>query len=225
MFLILRGHIRNSFDNELLLDFVNDLIVRYSDIKIIIHTWDVFSNSLSWRYVPTNNRPVTENIIMDYFKNINNYIKKIIIENDKNIPLIGNTSGTINGNNMPLIGWKNYIYGKYKAMDYIIKNKLCDSSELIINTRLDLMSNSNIFTKETIFEFLDKNINNVFTKNLFMFDYEKAGIDNFYIGNKLTMYKIALHFHNNLDKIIAFYPHIINQELLIFKENNRIFDE
>ena len=51
---------------------------------------------------------------MQKFKTTEN----IIIDDDATIQLIGNLNGNINNGPMPIIGWKNYWYGKYKIIEY-----------------------------------------------------------------------------------------------------------
>ena len=65
---------------------------------------------------------ITNNIIYKYFKDCSEYIKNIIIDDDKLITLNGNTTGIIAGSQCPLIGWKNYWYGQYKIIDNINNN-------------------------------------------------------------------------------------------------------
>ena len=113
MILIIRGHIRQSFETSNLIDFIKSIHHIFPDIKIYIHTWNIFSNNLSWRPIQINNTIVTEEIIYNYFGELKHLIKHIIIDNDSNIKLIGNLHGRINGS-MPIHGWKNYWYGKYK---------------------------------------------------------------------------------------------------------------
>ena len=55
MIIVLRGHIRNSFDNTNLLKLLKRIIVNIPDIKIYIHTWKEKSNKISWRNNNRNN--------------------------------------------------------------------------------------------------------------------------------------------------------------------------
>lgn len=59
MILILRGHIRDSFNNTNLYDLVKDIVNIEPNIKIYIHTWNIFANSLSWRPYKANEREIT----------------------------------------------------------------------------------------------------------------------------------------------------------------------
>jgi hypothetical protein len=112
------------------------------DLKIYIHTWNVYSNNISWRRVHENNTPVTKETIYHYFGNLDHLIKHIIIEDDSKIKLIGNVHGTICSSKMPVRGWKNYWYGKHKIIQYVQQT---NSRDVVINTRFDILSNSNSF--------------------------------------------------------------------------------
>jgi hypothetical protein len=223
MILLLRGHIRSSFNSKELYNFISILYELYPDLKIFIHTWNIIANNISWRNINVNNNIITEELIRNYFGNLSNIIKHIIIDNDKQIELIGNLQGKICKSLMPTIGWKNYWYGKYKIIEYIHTNFNC-YDEMVINTRFDLFSNSNNFNIQVILELIAKNNKMQFHKNIFLFDDEKWGIDNIYIGNVNTMYKLIKVFHYQLDELLIKNPHIGSQEFLVFRLNNILFN-
>jgi hypothetical protein len=136
---IIRGHIRESFQNKKLLDFLLK-VERLYDIDIYIHTWNVFSNGISWRDIPQNVNTVTTEQIYTYFTNVlKNKIKHIIIDDDSKIELIGSTDGKVCG--APKKGWKNMWYGQYKIIQYINDNMNKYNNELIVNMRFDLFGN------------------------------------------------------------------------------------
>ena len=218
MILILRGHIRTSFNCKQLYNFISILYKLYPDLKIFIHTWDIIANNISWR----NTHIVTEELIRNYFGDLSNLIKHIIIDNDQQIELIGNLQGNINKGRMPTIGWKNYWYGKYKIIDYI-HNNFNFYDEMVINTRFDLFCNSNNFNIQVILNLITKNYKTKFQKNIFLFDFEKCGIDNIYIGNVNTMHKLIKTFHFELDDILSKNLDIISQEFLVHRLNNLLF--
>lgn len=225
MILIIRGHIRKSFETKNLYNLVKNIYNFCPDLKIFIHTWNIFANNKSWRNIRENNNIVSNDIIYNYFHDIKGLINHIIIDDDTNIELNGNLIGTINNNNMPLIGWKNYWYGKNKIIDYIY-NKNIDENEFIINTRFDVLDNSNSLNENLIIRFIIKNIETKFTKNIFIHNYERDGIDNIYLGNINTMYKLINKFHYGLDEIlnnnVINYDKIRNQEKLVYRVNNTI---
>ena len=201
MILILRGHIRDSFNNTKLYDLVKDIVNIEPNINIYIHTWNIFANSLSWRPYKADEREITEGIIYDYFKDLKDLIKHIIIDDDKNIQLIGNVDGKILGLANSLRGWKNYIYGKYKIIDYIY-NKYENKNEMVINCRFDVLDNSCSISNKEIITFIQQNTTSNFNKNIFLKNREVSGVDNFYIGNIKTIYKLTKYFNFDLDKIL-----------------------
>jgi hypothetical protein len=224
MILIIRGHIRNSFETKKLYNLIKKIYIKFPDLKIFIHTWNIFANNISWREININKKKVNIKIIVEYFDDLKHLIKKIIIDDDTKINLIGNLSGKINNGLMPIIGWKNYWYGKYKIMDYIY-NKNINKNEMIVNFRFDIMNNSNNFDDKTIINFIKNNSKVIqFTKNVFMFNDENhCGIDNIYIGNIDTMYKLIFKFYYDLDDILSKNKDIFHQEFLVYRINSLLF--
>jgi hypothetical protein len=224
MILMIRGHIRNSFESKDLYSLVKEFYALYPDLKIFIHTWDIFANNISYRQIAVNNKKVNNQIIYDYFDDLQHLIKNIIIDDDTQITLIGNTSGNIQNITTPLIGWKNYWYGKHRVIEDI-HNKNVDKNKAIINLRFDIMDNSNNFEKEKIINFIKDNNKMIFTKNAFIFDNENNyGIDNIYIGNIETMYKLINKFFYELDDILIQNKNIGAQEFLVYRINNTLFE-
>jgi hypothetical protein len=224
MILIIRGHIRNTFEEKKLYNFIKEIHIVFPDLKIFIHTWNIFANNISWRKITENLENVNDKIIYDYFDDLKHLIKHIIIDDDTKIQLIGNLNGTINNGPMPIIGWKNYWYGKHKVIDYIYNTNI-DENEMIVNCRFDIMNNSNSFDENTIVNFIKNNINLIFTKNIFLFnDEHHAGIDNIYIGNIKTMYKLINYFFYELDDILIKNNDTICQEKFVYRINTILFD-
>jgi hypothetical protein len=226
MILILRGHIRNSFDNLDLFEFVKCLYNINKNMKIYIHTWNIYANNISWRIIESNNTIVTKEKIYEYFGEFKNLIEEILIDDDKNINLVGKTEGLIHECGfMPLIGWKNYWYGKYRIIDHIFKNlhiKKIDINETIINSRIDLLSNPNS-KKEEIINFIEKNNETHVSRNVFLRENEFFGVDNIYIGNIYTMHKLANYFNHYLDDILKKHNDTVHQEFIVYRVNNEIF--
>jgi hypothetical protein len=223
MILIIRGHIRDSFNSSKLYDYIKDLYIIDSNLKIFIHTWNIFANNISWRQIDINNTIVTEEIIYSYFGDkFKNLIKKIIIDDDSKIQIIGNLDGYINKGPMPIIGWKNYWYGKYKIIEYIKKNMEDTLTTMVINMRFDLFDNRHSSSKETYINYIKSNIGNTFTKNIFLRDQEFKGVDNIYIGNIQTMYKLIYFFYYFLDVILMKYNDTLHQEFFVYRINNKL---
>ena len=95
--------------------------------------------------------------------------------------------------------------------------------DFIINLRFDILSNSNIISEEQLINFINDNVNNVFNKNIFIYNKLHFGLDNAFCGNSTTMYKLCKYFNENLDYIVSKNKFISNQEFLLFIENELIF--
>jgi len=216
--IILRGHVRTSFENNKLYELIKKINLFYN-VHIYIHTWNIQQSNISWRQIDSINNIINEEFIYNYFKDLSPLIKHIIIDDDTKIKLIGNIIGTI-GPRCPIIGWKRYLYGLYQIIDYV-KNVSID--EFIINMRFDIFSNSNNISEEQILFFIYSNYNNKFKKNVFIYNTLKYGLDNVFCGNSKTMYILCKYFNENLDYIISKNKSIINQEYLLFIENDKIF--
>jgi hypothetical protein len=223
MKLLLRGHIRSSFKTNELYNLIENIYDLFPDLKIFIHTWNVFSNNISWRNIDFDNDNVNEEIIYNYFGKLKNCIKHIIIDDDATIQLIGNLNGNINNGPMPIIGWKNYWYGKYKIIEYLYNTNINDD-EMIVNLRFDVLNNSNNFNKDLIIDFIKNNCEIKFKKNIFLINHESNGIDNIYIGNIYTMQKLIKYFFYELDDILSKNNDTIHQERLVYRINSTIFD-
>ena len=224
MILIIRGHLRNSFETKNLYNLIKKIHTIFPDLKIFIHTWNIFTNNISWRKININEQIVDEKIIYDYFDDLEYLIKKIIIDDDTKIKLIGDLSGNINNGPMPIIGWKNYWYGKHKIIDYLYNSNI-DENEMIVNCRFDIMCNSNNLNEKVIVNFIENNSKTIFTKNVFLYDDEyHNGIDNIYIGNISTMYKLIKVFYYELDSILTKNNDTMHQERLVYRINSILFD-
>ena len=222
MIFVIRGHIRNSFETKCLYNFIKNICDSYPDVKIFIHTWSKFANNISWRKINENNTEVTREIIYNYFDDLKTHIEDIIIDDDTKIELIGNIHGNINNGLMPIIGWKNYWYGKYKIIEHMY-NKNINADKMIVNIRFDILNNSNSLSETDLIHFIKQNSEVKFTKNMFIYNEEKYGIDNIYVGNIATMYKLIHHFFYELDNILHMNPNAFHQEFLVYKINNILF--
>jgi len=222
MIILLRGHIRDAFASNKLYNLIQKICLTQNNVSIFIHTWDVVQSNVSWRELRDINITVTSSMIENYFRGLNQYIKNITIESDKKIMLIGKKNGLISLSKCPLLGWKNMWYGKKSAIDTIMAVSKTD--DVIINMRFDIFSNSNALSEKFILQFIEFNKKKYFHKNIFPFRNEKTGIDNIYIGNINTMFNLIYNFHYNLDDILLRH-NVSNQEFLVYRENNQIFND
>ena len=223
MILIIRGHIRDSFKTNNLYLFLKEMLLFQPDIKIFVHTWGIFSNGVSWRPMTADTAAVTDQVIYEYFQDLAKYIQHIIIDDEKHNELHGSLTGTINGGPMPLVGWKNYWCGQYRIIDHLYTNELLSSNDTIVNMRFDILNNSCAFDKNTLLAFIALHSQGSFKKNMFLFDCERNGIDNIYIGNIKTMYRLIRYFHYELDDILKENKDTVHQERLVYRINNLMF--
>jgi hypothetical protein len=220
LILFLRGHVRDSFNDNRLYNFISYLKQKYN-LYIFIHTWNVNSSNVSWRPVKTDNTIIDKKVIIDYFKNID--IEKIIIDNDTDVKLYGNVEGNIKTTLMPIKGWKNMWYGMNRLCEYILsnlKNIKLNENTYMLNTRFDY------FTNSTITQYIKNPINYNFMDKLYDFTSENIiflhnpphqyGIDNLYFGKFYKMFYTIKLFHTSLDSIIDCYHHIHAQEKLVY---------
>ena len=226
MILFLRGHIRNSFSNNQLYYLVKRLHEEFT-IKIYIHTWSIIQSNISWRELPLNTRPITREIVIQYFKDLAPIIEEIMIEDDKEITLIGLSEGLICKSKCPIVAWKNMWYGKYIMLEHIYHVEKELGTDLlktpVLNMRFDIQDNYISFQYHAIRLFLTQYLHSPIIRNEFVYDKFKPGIDNIYLGSIQTMYDLAKHFYLHLDTIVKHYPNVINQEELVFLENNRLY--
>jgi len=216
MILLLRGHIRDSFDNNDLYNLVADISDIVDNLEIHIQTWNIVQSNISWREIEQDNTIVNEYLIQNYFRRLN--IKIIIILDDSQIKLIGETSGFVCNTKMPLGGWKNMIYGIYQGIKNI-KEYYKDQEHIVLNMRFDVLRNSFGFKKKQILDFVEANCEIVPKINVFLKNEPFLGCDNAFIGSINTMHGLIYRLHSTLDDILKNYPDIFHQEYIVFYES------
>jgi hypothetical protein len=221
MLLLIRGHIRNCFDNNdfyILLKSIIEIVETIDDLDIYIQTWNIKQSNISWRTLEEIVEEVTEETIYTYFRDLNPYIKHISILDDKKIQLIGDLSGNICDTKAPKIGWKNMLYGICHELNHIKEN--VSTNPLIINMRFDLANNSFPLHSSFILSFINENLTYSKPAMKVINDSGCPGIDNIYIGKLDKMHGFINNLYLNLDKIIKKYMGIFHHELIFFYENN-----
>jgi hypothetical protein len=214
-------------NNDKLYKLIKKLIEIY-DITIYIQTWNIFQNSISWRYLEENNKIVHDDIFKNYFRDLYSYIKFIMILDDTQIKLIGNTNGYVCNTMAPLVGWKNMWYGKYQIINKI-NDDIFDKKTIIINTRFDILTNSFNYNIEKLILFINKQFsyleNDTKYNKIFFINEKKCGLDNFYIGFLESIYIITSKFYNNLDYIMSIYPDLsYHPEFLVYYEKEKLLN-
>jgi hypothetical protein len=224
--IILRGHIRNAFQNKDLCVLLNDLAFQF-DISIYIHSWNIVQSSLSYRSMRDDFSVVDETIIKNYFgEYLSKYIKHIIIDDDNKIELLGSLDGFVGATRCPLKGFKNMLYGQTKITEYVYNN--VDQNEKLMQFRFDILSSSNPFTLKIndIIDFLTRNtITDSNVEKIKFINYEPSmGIDNIYMGSVANMHNFMSWFYSHFDEIHEKYRTIGHQEYICFYERNNFIN-
>ena len=206
--ILLRGHIRETFKNKRLFDFLKELCDRYT-VRLYVHTWNVYSTNLSWRKIENIIVNVSILDIRTYLSGLNCEIMSIEIDDDSKIILIGDTTGNVFSTLLPKLAWKRMWYGINKTAQII--NISEDPGTLIINTRFDLFNNSCSQDKtDKLIRLIDDNLGVTLTENKFLYKSDNLiGVDNYYVGSPDVMSKISNNFHINLDDINRRYISIL----------------
>jgi hypothetical protein len=222
---LVRGHERNSLDKEFLKNYLKYLN-QYFNIDVFIHTWEENEAKSSYRSLKKCDKIITNELILNYFNNEIN-IKKILIDKETDIELIGNTEGKISL--IPKIAWKKMWFGQYRGINEIMKYDY----DLVLNIRFDHLNDfhkihyqhdgrnyiehffMNMDEENTKIK-LEEILQNIENKIYFGRNYHCFCIDNVFIGKPNIMYNLICNFHKNLDSVISKYPNIFGQEKLVF---------
>jgi AraC-like DNA-binding protein len=224
MKLLLRGHIRNAFDTDDLYNVLQN-IHRAIGLEIYIHTWNVFSSSVSWRPIVSDNRTVTEAVIYDYFRDLAPHIKLLKIDDDTTIQLKGRLEGNISKSYMPIHGWKNMLYGMFWITDAVI-NDISNNDETVATVRFDILTNRFGVSSSYLYTYFIKNTG--MRPNNLVFAHgncsKQIGCDNLIWGNISILHKLLFMLTNHLDDILARSPAEGNQEFYFIHEYNYLFN-
>lgn len=220
MIILIRGHIRNGFDTDDLYHCLRHLHA-IDPLTIYIHTWDIKQNSISWRLMSDDSTTVTPELIHTYFRELTPLIKHIRIDPDRSIPLIGDISGIVAKSMIPKIGWKSMWAGIHTMLEHISAERA--PTELVVNTRFDVFSNSNNFKQTDMINlYRTALVSRAMDKFWFFRPYLFNGCDNYYISSLAKMSKLASRFHTELDRIIASNSHCECPERMVMIESMRI---
>lgn len=212
MKITIRGHVRNAFSTDELYTLLKELSTKYP-IEIYIHTWNKKQNNISWRPIENDDTIVNTLVLKSYFRDVFDYVREVIIEDDSAIELNGNLSGTMASTRTNILGWKRYIYGQYIVLQSVYDQS--NEDEFVLNTRFDLFTNSYVFPYDEILRFIEKNYTTSHKTNVFMREGFYCGVDNIIIGSAKTNYMLMKHIHMNLDSILLENRTIKNPEFFV----------
>jgi hypothetical protein len=214
--LILRGHVRNSFDDKRLYYLVKQMTEEFNT-DIYIHTWNILQSGLSWRHINHIPTEVNEEFLKNYFDDLWYNVRYCMIEDDQKIELYGNTEGLVCRSSMPILAFKRMTYGQYRISQYLFENAPGD--ETVIQTRFDIMSNSFSTSPKTIMNLLHNPPQTTdrikFIRNELFF-----GIDNTYTSSVSDLYSFLKFFYYNLDEIFKRHDTKHQEYLSFFERNN-----
>jgi len=205
--LLLRGHIRNAFDDQRLLHFVRSL-----DVDVYIHTWAETEAKSSWRPLDRSKvRMVTEAMIRSYFVGVK--LRSIVIENDEHGYLLGSQSGNVGG--IPKVAWKRMWLGMFQGMSEV----RAAGADLVINMRMDnfqcWQSLKSGLDESAIVAKLDA-VSRGDDCPLIHGLNRHYGCDNVMIGAVDMLWRLVCKFHFDLDWILERnYSFTDNQEYLV----------
>jgi hypothetical protein len=246
MNLIIRGHVRDSFKDNRLHDLLCSALQLRPELKVFVHAWNVKQTSLSWRKMKDDLSSVNEHIIREYFDD-HICIKKIMIEDDTNVNLLGRVNGTVASTSCPIKGYKLMFYGMLKGSEMVSENS--KPEEITIQTRFDILSNwvradsdsiLNFFkevpSSEEPIRFMIRPGRNKRERDL-RFDrwmkygpeYERhwtCGVENIFMATVKNMKDFLDHMYINFDSINEKYSRFNHQEWLpMFEAFNPIWVE
>jgi len=221
--LILRGHIRSSFEDERLRFLVGDIFNRF-DVRMYVQTWNILQNSLSWRRLEEVSKRVCKGFVDGYMRP--HLAKKILVMDDSEIVHPGSIEGTIGRTKCPVLGWKNMYRGMLEAAEAVVANE--DHDHPTLQMRIDILSNPFSPEKKEILDFIER-------------DYEVAkrdreerirflrmrcflGVDNIYMARSSDMHRFISYMYYNMDRILEIHCGSKNQEHIAFHERRSFFN-
>lgn len=234
MNLILRGHIRNSFEDDALKNLFASILDKVPNVKVYVHSWDVIQSSLSWRRMEENATKVTSEMIRDYLR-IGANLRKVVVEDDREVNVPGRVTGTVASTPCPIKGYKLMFYGMMRGSELVLEDS--DPGELVVQTRFDMLSNWVRMPARRILDFLDARPGE---KEPIRFlirpgenerdrilrldrwirhgsEYEPhwtVGVENTFMATARNMNRFLAHMYLNFDKVEAKYSRANHQEWL-----------
>lgn len=212
MWLLLRGHVRTAFDRPDLVQCLLQCVREMPDLRIVLHSWNVISTSLSWRNVAANHTPVHESWLLAQLpEEVRARVVACRVDAEDRIVLHGSVTGMVCRSTMPRLGWKRYIAGMWTALETMIPTS---EDMSVVSMRFDLFNNSNSLTLAEVMSFLQAH-RDWRDPHRLSFARPKCGLDNLFVGGLPAMRWVIRRLHWQLDHVMHMYPAIINQECLV----------
>lgn len=218
--LLIRGHVRGAFGDDNLLKMARGLSKKY-DLSIFVHTWNIVQNNISWRQVEHINKEVKEEDIKDYFGEVGDLIKLVLVDDDSKIQVHGNTEGNIGRTPCPVRAWKNMYYGKVRLLDSV--SYQVEKEEIAIQTRFDLFAHQFSPLLNVVENFIDREYKELLSEDnkeriRFLEMRPFIGVDNIYMAKVCDMSKFVRYMYFDMDRILHFHRGTYYQEHISFHE-------
>lgn len=223
---ILRGHIRNSFKDKKLFEFLKELSSNF-ELNIFVQTWNIIQSQLSWRKLKRIEIIVSDIYIKEYLNQLD--IKKILILDDSDILHKGRVEGLIGKTKCPILGWKNMWYGKIKGAEIALEDS--NKSDITLQFRFDVFSNPYSKGKDLLIDFVEKEYE-FLTKKMnpeerirFLWMRKFVGVDNIYMARLEDINNFPKYIYENMDDLCEKYKDIKHQEFIAFDERKSFFEK
>lgn len=223
--LIVRGHIRSSFNDAKLKCLLDELGLNF-DLRAYVQTWSVFQNSLSWRKVEDIPTKVTEEAVRSYFGEID--VRRVRIIDDSKITHIGNTEGTIGRTPCPVRAWKNMYYGMMSASSTVLASE--DPSSISVQMRFDILSNPFSPSMQEIVEFVKRDYEVLSSgdqpneRMRFLRMRCFMGVDNIYMSTNEDLNRFISYMYYDMDRVLHLHRRTVHQEHIAFHERRSFFE-
>jgi hypothetical protein len=193
----IRGHLRDGLSDNRLLNYIR-LLRKSHEVDLFLHSWSESEAKSSYRPLDYSKVfVVKESHLTDYFAGCN--IKKIIISDDSQVKLYGNTLGKLPGDLCPVLSWKRMWAGKFELMSSVLTHS--GEYDRAITTRYDMFTNSVCYTPVKNLLALSDDVSKLSLKYPKYYRLLK-GVDNYYAGTVETLHSISYDFHYSLDNIL-----------------------
>ena len=228
--LVLRGHIRDAFDNERLRQFLFHIA---NDHRLCVHlyvqTWTHLEaqRHCSWRPLEdvSLNTDVTVETLRAYIP-IPAYGLRIM--RDEDAMLVGGSDGFVGGTSK--LGWKRMWYGIYTIVNDIRNGAFVYDN--VLSLRFDFFGDyvtgrhvedyGRVISGEDLVEWAATTNPTTIS---FLTDSACTGVDNCYMGPITRMFTLCACFHFNLDHTCSDVGVEYNHEKMVYKMARRLCAE
>lgn len=213
---------------------MHSILEKVPNIKVYVHSWNVVQSSVSWRKMDDDRTEVNQEMIVDYL-GIDSNLKKVVVEDDRNVQVPGRVMGTVASTPCPIKGYKLMFYGMMKGSEMVLEDS--EDEDLVVQTRFDILSNWSRQNPARVLDFFNARPgpgepirflirpgDNERDRYL-RFDrwtrhgseYEPhwtCGVENTFMATAINMNKFLSHMYHNFDLVNEKYKKSNHQEWL-----------